>query len=408
MNKVGIIGAGASGLFAAINIDNKENEITILEKNNDIGKKILMTGNGRCNITNASFYDEFLDKIINNKMFMYSSFNNFDNYATMDFYESHGLSLVTEEENRVFPKSQKATDVVKFFEKQIVKKNIKLVTEANVTSVIYDGTFKVMASGRDYEFDRLIIATGGCSYPGTGSSGDGYKFAKSLGHKVSKTYPSLVPIFFMDKDLNDVKALSLDEVTINIKANNSNYKQTGPVLLTKNFITGPAVLSLSALTVDKKIEFLSLDLSLESTEDLDKELIVAFDNNPNKNISNVLKDFIPQQLVEIILKRSGLNSDIKANKIRREQRQDLVENIKNFSLEFDKFGSYNTAVITKGGVEVDKISPKTMESKIIPDLYFIGEVLDLDAMTGGYNLQIAFTTAKACADAINKKSKEVS
>lgn len=405
MKRIGIIGAGASGLYAAINLS-KENEITILEKNKSIGNKILMTGNGRCNITNASFYDDFLENIVTNQKFMYSSFTSHDNYSTMEFFEKSGLSLVTEEENRVFPKSQKAGDVVKFFEEGIVKRNIKLYTESKVVSIKKDEFFKVKTPSRNFEFDVLIIATGGLSYPKTGSSGDGHKWAKELGHHLTKIYPSLVPIFFKDEDLRDVKALSLDSVSISAKTDERDFKATGPVLLSQNFITGPTVLRLSSYIVDKNIKSIDLDLIKEDRENLDKMLIESFNQNPNKDISNILKDISYNVLTDIILKRAGIKPSTKANQVTKEARQELVNQLKSFSLDFDKFGGYNTAIISKGGVDVNEISPKTMESKLIKDLYFIGEILDVDALTGGYNLQVAFTTAHACASDINCKTKE--
>lgn len=402
MKKIGIIGAGASGLYAAINLKNEKTDVTILEKNDEIGKKILMTGNGRCNITNAKFYDEFLENIVGNKKFLFSSFNNHDNYATMDFYESNGLDLVTEENERVFPKSQKSRDVIKFFEKQIIEKNIKLVTNARVEKILKKEKFLVKTSSKDYDFDVVIIATGGLSYPNTGSSGDGYKFAKDFGHKISKTYPSLVPVFFKDKDLSNIKALSLENTGIKIVTDKGTFTEFGSILLTKNFISGPEVLKISSFVVDEKVKEITLDLSTENKEDLDKLLVDLFDKNPNKDISNILNEVIPNALVEVVLNRSRIARDKKANQITKKERFILIDNIKNFSLEFDKFGGFNTAVITKGGIEVDHINPKTMESKLVKDLYFIGEVLDIDALTGGFNLQLAFTTAFAAASAIKE------
>lgn len=402
MTKIGIIGAGASGLYAAINLKNENTDVTILEKNNEIGKKILMTGNGRCNITNAKFYDEFLENIVGNQKFLFSSFNNHDNYATIDFYKSHGLDLVVEENERVFPKSQKSSDVVKFFENQIIEKNIKLVTNTRVEEIVKKEKFLVKTTGKDYNFDVIIIATGGLSYPNTGSSGDGYKFAKEFGHKVSKTHPSLVPIFFKDKDLSNIKALSLENTGIKIVTDKGSFSEFGSILLTKNFISGPEVLKISSFVVNKKIKEITLDLSTTNKEDLDKLLVNLFDKNPSKNISNILNEVIPNALVEVILNRSQIATDKKANQITKQERLDLIDNIKNFSLKFDKFGGFNTAVITKGGIEVDQINPKTMESKLVKDLYFVGEVLDIDALTGGFNLQLAFTTAFAAASAIKE------
>lgn len=402
MKKIGIIGAGASGLYAAINLKNENTDVTILEKNDGIGKKILMTGNGRCNITNAKFYDEFLENIVGNQKFLFSSFNNHDNYATMEFYESNGLDLVTEENERVFPKSQKSRDVIKFFEKQIIVKNIKLVTNTRVEKILKKEKFLVKTSSKDYDFDVVIIATGGLSYPNTGSNGDGYKFAKDFGHKISKTYPSLVPVFFKDKDLSNIKALSLENTGIKIVTDKGTFTEFGSILLTKNFISGPEVLKISSFVVDKKVKEITLDLSTENKEDLDKLLVDLFDKNPNKDISNILNEVIPNALVEVVLNRSRIARDKKANQITKKERFILIDNIKNFSLELDKFGGFNTAVITKGGIEVDQINPKTMESKLVRDLYFIGEVLDIEALTGGFNLQLAFTTAFAAVSAIKE------
>lgn len=403
MKKIGIIGAGASGLYAAINLKNKNTDVTILEKNDSIGKKILMTGNGRCNITNAKFYDDFLENIVSNQKFLFSSFNKHDNYATMDFYENHGLALVIEENERVFPKSQKSSDVVKFFESQIIEKNIKLISHAKVEAIDRKDKFVVTTNNKIYEFDTLIIASGGLSYPNTGSSGDGYKFAKNFGHKVTKTYPSLVPIFFKDEDLSKIKALSLENIGIKITTDRGSFKESGSILLTKNFISGPDVLKISSFIVDKKVESMSLDLSIYYTsDDLDSKLIDLFEKHSNKDISNILKEIVPAALVDVILKRSNTPLDKKTNQITKEERSKFIQNIKNFNLEFDKFGGFNTAVITKGGVDVVDINPKTMESKLVKDLYFIGEVLDIDALTGGFNLQLAFTTAFAAASAIKE------
>ena len=405
MKRIGIIGAGASGLYAAINID-KENDITILEKNKSIGKKILMTGNGRCNITNASFYDDFLDNIMTNKKFMYSSFTSHDNYSSMEFFESRGLDLVTEEENRVFPKSQRASDVVKFYEYELIKRNIKLVTEAQVLNIKKDEVFKIETQARIYEFDILIIATGGLSYPNTGSTGDGYKFAKNFGHNITKTYPNLVPIFFKDKDLSTIKALSLDSARITVETKDGTFSESGPILISKNFITGPTVLSLSSYIVGKDIKSIRLNLVNKDRLDLDSDLIEVFDKNPNKDISNVLKDICYNVLADIILKRAKIDPARKANQITKTERFNILENLINFKINFERLGGFNTAVITKGGIDTKDINPRTMESKLVDDLYFIGEVLDIDALTGGYNLQLAYTTAYASANDINKITKE--
>ena len=403
MKEIGIIGAGASGLYAAVNLKNENNQVTILEKNSEIGKKILMTGNGRCNITNAKFYDDFLENIPSNQKFIYSAFALHDNYSTMTFFEDNGLDLISEENDRVFPKSQSSRDVVKFFEKLIVDKNIKLITDANVVSICNDEKFIVKTDKKTYKFDYLIIATGGLSYPNTGSNGDGYKFAKEFGHKVTKTIPTLVPIFFKNDDLKDAKALSFDNIGIRIDTDTASFKDQGPALLTKNFITGPIVLKLSSICANENIKEISLDFIAKDFSEFDKELIENLNNNSKKDISNIINEFIPEALCPIILKRSNIDITKKGSQITKEERHSIIENIINFKLSFEKFGGFNTAVITKGGIHVDEINPKTMESKIVPGLYFIGEVLDIDGLTGGFNLQLAFTTGFAAANAIKER-----
>ena len=276
------------------------------------------------------------------------------------------------------------------------------MTNTRVEKILKKEKFLVKTSSKDYDFDVVIIATGGLSYPNTGSNGDGYKFAKDFGHKISKTYPSLVPVFFKDKDLSNIKALSLENTGIKIVTDKGTFTEFGSILLTKNFISGPEVLKISSFVVDKKVKEITLDLSTENKEDLDKLLVDLFDKNPNKDISNILNEVIPNALVEVVLNRSRIARDKKANQITKKERFILIDNIKNFSLELDKFGGFNTAVITKGGIEVDQINPKTMESKLVRDLYFIGEVLDIEALTGGFNLQLAFTTAFAAVSAIKE------
>lgn len=403
MKKIGIIGAGASGLYAAVNLKNKNNEVTILEKNSEIGKKILMTGNGRCNITNGKYYDEFLENIVSNPKFIYSAFNLHDNYASMEFFENNGLKLVREEDDRIFPKLQKSKDVVSFFEKLIVEKNIKLVTDAEVLKVKKTDKFLVSTAKNNYKFDYLIIATGGLSYPNTGSSGDGYNFARDFGHSITKLRPSLVPIFFKDKDLKTIKALSFDSIGIRLISDRGSKEDYGPVLITKNFITGPCVLKISSMAINENITEIRLNFTGKDFDELDRDFIELLNKNLKKDVVNILKEYMAEALCPIILSRSNVDLSRKASELTRNDRHNIIENIINFKLTFDRFGGFNTAVITKGGVNVDEINPKTMESKKVPDLYFIGEVLDIDGLTGGYNLQLAFTSAYAAANAIKEK-----
>lgn len=402
MKKIGIIGAGASGLYCAINLKNENTDVTILEKNDEIGKKILITGNGRCNLTNTKTYKEFLDNIVSNKKFLYSSFSKHDNFATIDFFTKNGLALITEDDDRVFPKSEKAKDVIKFFENKIIEKSVKLITNQEVIDIMKDKNFIVKTQNKNYEFDILIIATGGLSYPNTGSTGDGFKFAKKFNHIITKTFPSLVPIFFKDKDLCNLKAVTLENVKLIIKTDEDIFSKKGSVLLTNKFISGPIVLNLSSLTISSKINSIKLDLSEDDYKALDKKLIKVLNENPKKDIINILKNFLIASLAEIILKRLNINENLKAYEINKKQRLEIINTIKNFTLEFDRFGAFNTAIITKGGVDISQIDPKTMQSKFVKGLYFIGEVLDIDGLTGGYNLQLAFTTAYQAQSSIKE------
>lgn len=399
MKKIGIIGAGASGVFTAINAKTENNEITLIEKNDRIGKKLFITGKGRCNITNAKFFDEFLENIVVNKKFMYSSFTNFDNYALMDFIENNNLKLSIQRGDRVFPKSEKSNDVIKLFEKLLRENNIDLRLNENVKAVEKkDNQFKLKTNKRSYEFDKLVIATGGLSYPLTGSTGDGYKFAKEFSHNIIKQVPGLCPIIFKDKDIQALNGISLKNVSLNIETNKGKFKEFGDMLFAKDFITGPIVLTLSSLINRLKVSSMYIDLKPAlDFEKLDNRLIRDFEKNPNKDISNILKKLLLNAFVDIILDRSKIDKFVKANQITKEDRHRLVTEIKFFHLEFDRLKDISSAIITSGGIDCDEINPKTMESKLVSNLYFVGELVDVDCLTGGYNLQVAFSQAHACA-----------
>lgn len=398
MEKIGIIGAGASGVFTAINAKTEDNEVVLIEKNDRIGKKLFITGKGRCNITNAKFFDDFLDSIVVNKKFMYSSFTNFDNYALMDFIEDNGLKLSIQRGDRVFPKSEKSNDVIKLFEKLISKNKVDLRLNEKVIDIKKDNKFIVKSDKNTYEFDKLVIATGGLSYPLTGSTGDGYIFSKKFSHSIINPVPGLCPIMFKDKNLDKLNGISLKNVSLNIETNKENLKEFGDMLFAKDFITGPIVLTLSSFINRSKIKRMFIDLKPAlDFEKLDNRLIRDFDNNPNKDISNILKKLLLNAFIDIVLERAKINKDIKANQITREDRHRLVNEIKFFHLEYDKLKNISSAIITSGGINCDEINPKTMESKLVSNLYFVGEIIDVDCLTGGNNLQVAFSQAMACA-----------
>lgn len=398
---IGIIGAGAAGVFTAINAKNKNNKVIIIEKNKQIGKKLFITGKGRCNITNAKFFDEFLDNIVVNKKFMYSSFTNFDNYALMDYLENKGLKLVVQRGDRVFPKSEKSSDVIKFFENLIKKNHIDLKLNEKVEKIIKDekGKFIVKTNKDTYSFDKLVIATGGLSYPLTGSTGDGYKFAKEFSHNLIETKPALCPIKFKDKDLDSLNGISLRNVSLNVETKDRNFSEFGEMLIGKDFITGPIVLTMSSLINKSQIKDLYIDLKPAlDFEKLDNRIVRDFENDSNKDIVNVLKNLLLNAFVEVILERARIDFHKKVNQITKEERHKLIDVIKHFKLEFNGLSHVKNAVVTSGGVDCKELNPKNMESKKVSGLYFVGEVTDVDALTGGYNLQIAFSQAYACAE----------
>ena len=402
MRKIGIIGAGPAGVFAAINIKTENNEVYLLDKNKNIGEKLKITGNGRCNVTNAKYYDEFMENIIRNKNFFYSSFSRFDNFSMIDFLNKEGVETIVEEDGKVFPKSSKSIEIIHLFESLIREKGINYLPNTRVENIEKSDCFLVETASKNYRFDILLIATGGLTYPKTGSTGDGYKFAQSFGHKIVKAKASLMPLYLEDR--LDVKALSLTDKKLILKTKEKAYEIRGDIMLTPSFITGPAALKIQALAARDQLESLSIDFLPDYTyETLDTKLISLFERNSKKNLSNVLKLLLNEQLVSIVIDRLNIKSDNKASIITREQRKRIVELIKDFDFKISQKENFNNAVITSGGIDLKEINPKTMESKLVNDLYFIGEVLDIDALTGGFNLQIAFTTAYAASLDIKEK-----
>lgn len=402
MRKIGIIGAGPAGVFAAINIKNENNQVYLLDKNNQIGEKLKITGNGRCNVTNAKYYEEFLENIIRNKNFLYSAFSRFDNFSMIDFLNKEGIETVIEEDEKVFPKSSKSSEIICLFESLIKEKGIRFIPNTKVQKIEKSDCFLLETSRGKYEFDSLIIATGGRTYPKTGSTGDGYTFARSFGHKIINTKASLMPLYLEDRI--NVKALSLSDKKLCLKTKEKTYEIRGDIMLTPNFITGPAALKIQALAARDHLKILSIDFLPEYTyEMLDKKLISIFEDNSRKNLSNVLNILLNDQMVSILIDRLKINKDMKVSEVSREDRKRILDLMKAFDLKISQKENFNKAVITSGGVDLKEINPKTMESKLVKDLYFIGEVLDIDALTGGFNLQIAFTTAYAASLAIKEK-----
>ena len=404
MKRIGIIGGGSAGLMAAICAKNKNNHVTIFEANDKAGKKLLMTGGGRCNITNSAYFEDFLENVVTNKKFIYSAFTKFDNYALLDFLNQNGLETIIEEDGRIFPKSEKATDVLRFFERQIIEKEIDLRTKTKIKKVYKDEVFYLTdQDDKTYTFDYLIIATGGKSYPRTGSDGNGYLLTSKLGHKIITTKAVLVPIFINNK--RSLRAQSFRDVRLNIKTYDENISVSGDLLINGNFLTGPAALRASSFIVDKNIVDFSIDFLPDLTyNELEKNILYFLNENPKKTLGNALKALINFSLLEEILRLGKIDINKKSSELTKNDRKAIVSHLKDFKIDFARLGSFESAVVTRGGVDLKDINPKNMESKLIDGLFFVGEILDIDSLTGGFNLQTYFSTAYAAGTFIKENT----
>ncbi len=395
--RVGIIGGGPAGIMAAGTAAGRGHDVTLIEKNKQLGKELFITGKGRCNITNAAPIDEFFDNIISNKEFLYSSLYTFDNEAIIRLLEGYGLKIKVERGNRVFPESDKSSDVIKAFQKYLDHMGVEVLLNSKVSHVyMEDSSFMVvLTTGEKMQFERLIIATGGASYPATGSEGDGYKLAKAFGHTITQLKPSLVPIELHDPWLKDLMGLSLKNVTL--KASDGKriiHEEFGEMIFTHFGISGPIVLTMSnRINRLKKRPHLTIDLKPALDEDtLDNRLLRDFQEYTNKQLKNALNDLLPQKLIPLVIQISEILPDKTVHQITREERRRLLMAVKAFPLEFKGFRPLEEAIVTSGGIKVSEINPSTMESKIVPGLFFAGEIMDIDALTGGFNLQIAYST----------------
>ncbi len=397
--KVAIIGGGAAGLMAAYAAASGGNDVTVFERNQRPARKVMITGKGRCNVTNNCDRDTFLANTPHGSRFMFSAFSAFSCEDTMNFFERQGVSLKTERGNRVFPVSDKAVDIVDALVKaadlagvKIVNGRVSEITEKNqkISSLILE-------NGKEFFFDKIIIATGGCSYPVTGSTGDGYKLAKSLGHTVTKLRPSLVPIMTKEGFCTKLCGLSLKNVTLTLLEEGKKkpiYSEMGEMMFTDFGITGPLVLSASAY-IDKSSELYKIKIDLKPALDLDaldRRILRDFSTEPNKDFINSLDELLPKRLISVIVGLSGIDPRKKVNSITREERRKLAELIKGLTLQVLRLRPVEEAVVTSGGIKLSEIDPKTMQSKIIEGLSFAGEVIDVDCFTGGFNLQTAFST----------------
>ncbi len=419
--KVVIIGGGPAGMLSAISAGTNKNDVTILEKMNMLGRKLLITGKGRCNITSSIPIDEFIKNVPGNGKFLYSCLNNFTNEDILNILKEEGLQTKVERGNRVFPITDKSQDVLQALLNRLKKLKVKIEVGANVKEILTEQDIvngvKYIQGGKEkvIKADKVILATGGKSYSATGSTGDGYELAKKVGHTVTETKPSLVPISTKGKDLEicrRMQGLSLKNVAIKIKDAKNNkiiYEDFGEMIFTHFGVSGPVILSGSAHLLRYKKEDIrqgniKLIIDLKPALDvqkLDDRILRDFSLEKNKIFKNSLDNLLPQKMISTVIELSGIDQNKKVNEITREERVRLVQLLKNFEITLHDFRPIEEAIITAGGISIKEINPKTMESKLIKGLYFAGEIIDVDAYTGGFNLQIAYSTGYTAGGATN-------
>ncbi|MBE5883115.1 MAG: NAD(P)/FAD-dependent oxidoreductase [Lachnospiraceae bacterium] len=408
MSKVIVVGGGAAGMMAAVAAADAGHRVILAEKNEKLGKKVFITGKGRCNVTNAADMDVLFDNVCTNAKFLYSAFYQYDNRAVMDFLEKAGCPLKIERGDRVFPVSDHSSDVIAAFQRELKKRGVEVLLHTEVKGLVVeesktdDKALRCMgveiAGGKILDADACILCTGGVSYASTGSTGDGHRFAEETGHKIIDCKPSLVPLEMAEDWCKELMGLSLRNVALRMCGGKKEiYQGFGEMLFTHFGISGPLVLSASSFYAKHKKDkgdvkiYIDLKPALDE-EQLDKRLLRDFDENKNKQFKNALGGLFPAKLIPVMISLSGIHSDKKVNEITKEERKAFVTLIKNVPLTVTGTRGFAEAIITQGGVSVKDVNPSTMESKRVKGLYFAGEVLDLDAMTGGYNLQIAWST----------------
>lgn len=396
--RVAVVGMGAAGSFAAIFSARKKHEVHIFDGNEKVGKKIYITGKGRCNLTNSAPLPDFMEGICHNRSFLYSSFALFSSYEIMAFFEETGLKLKEERGGRIFPKSDHSSDVIRSLERSMDSLGVKKHLKDRILNIEKSGEgFRVISENvpEGEYFDALVLATGGKSYPSTGSTGDGYRFAQKLGHTVHHPTPSLVPFLLKDSFIPLWEGISLRNVALHAQLKGEKFSQQGEMVVTKTGISGPIVLRLSALLSGKKLQSLKLHLDFKpalSDQMLHERILREVSEHPAQNITTMLLGMLVRRCVPAFLETLELNGSIRLADLTRHQRYVIVDGLKRFTLHFASLAPFSQAVVTRGGVETDEINPNSMESKICKNLFFAGEIIDVDAFTGGYNLSIAFST----------------
>ena len=396
-------------MMAAITAARRGFKVTLVEKNEKLGKKLFITGKGRCNITNAGDSEDLFNSIVTNRKFMFSSFNGFSNYDTLGFFDELGLQIKIERGNRVFPESDHSSDVIGALNRELKRLSVDVRLNTEVKDIIVNGGkatgVVIKGSGKEstIQADNVIVATGGNSYQSTGSTGDGYRFARKLGHSVTPIVPALVPFNVAEDWESDLQGLSLKNVSIVVLDGKQEiYSDFGEMLFTHFGVSGPLILSASSFAARRIKEHpLKLIIDLKpalSQEQLDERILRDFDEEKNKAFKNSLDKLLPKKMIPVIVRLSDIDGNKKVNEITKQERQKLVSLIKGLELTITGLRGFNEAIITQGGINVREINPTTMESKLVKNLYFAGEVLDVDALTGGFNLQIAWSTGYAAAD----------
>lgn len=414
-NQAVVIGGGAAGMIAAAAAAENGRHVILLEKNEKLGKKLYITGKGRCNVTNACGRDQFFQNIVSNPKFLYSAFDRFDNKCLVKMLEDNGCNLKEERGERVFPVSDHASDVTAAFERLLKKRGVQVRLRTEVKAVETDGekiTGVLIADGSVIPAARVIVATGGLSYQNTGSTGDGHRMARELGHKVTDCTPALVSLETEDDWCKKLQGLSLKNVTLTMSCGKKKlYQGFGEMLFTHYGVSGPLVLSASSYYGKRKgteAVVLSIDLKPAlSEEQLDKRILRDFEENRNRQFKNALGGLYPSKLISVMIERSGIDPEKKVHEVTKQERRHLAELTKAFTLQVRGKRGFEEAVITQGGVSVKEVNPSTMESKLVRGLYFAGEVLDLDGLTGGFNLQIAWSTGYAAGSSVKSASKDV-
>lgn len=391
--RIAVVGAGAAGLMAAV-IAAKTADVVLYEKNEKVGKKIYITGKGRCNVTNMCEPSEFLENVVNGEKFMYGAIYAFPPQKTVEFLENNGVATKVERGNRVFPQSDKSSDVIKALKRAIDREGVRVCFENALKIRREEDGFIVVTDISAEKFDRVVLACGGVSYPATGSTGDGYKFAKDFGHKIVPPRAALVPILLKDR-VSALEGLSLKNVNATVSVSGKSFSEFGEMLFTDNGVSGPIILSLSSRI--NKFDLTGAKLSIDlkpalSREKLDLRVLSDFDKYKNKQYKNALGDLLPTKLIDYFVGYTKIDGNKPVNSITKKERDIIVGSMKNFEFQITSLDKIELGIVTAGGVDLSEINPKTMESKLIPGLYFAGEMLDVDAYTGGFNLQIAFAT----------------